>query len=76
LRSAPGREALRIVPGVVPTIVVPTIVVLTIVVLTIVVIGSSEIMRRAWANSVVSMNVLHEFDEFFDGAAGVHGSLR
>jgi len=71
LRSAPGREALRIVPGVVPTIVVPTIVVLTIVV-----IGSSEIMRRAWANSVVSMNVLHEFDEFFDGAAGVHGSLR
>jgi hypothetical protein len=61
-----------LVPGVVLTGVVLTIVVLTIVVLTIVAIASSQIMRRAWTNSVVRMNVLHEFDEFFDGAAGVH----
>jgi hypothetical protein len=62
--------------GFVLTIVELAVVELAIVAMTVVAIGSSEIMRRAWANSVVPMNVLHEFDEFFDGAAGVHGSLR
>jgi hypothetical protein len=52
--------------------VILTIVVLTIVALAMVAIASSEIMRRAWTDSVVPVNMLHEFDEFFDGAAGVH----
>jgi hypothetical protein len=65
-----------VVAIVVLAIVVLAVVVLAIVVLAVVALGSSEILRTAWANSVVCMNVLHEFDEFFDGAAGVHGSPR